>query len=209
MAVVGVAVSVGAERSLAKGYAQLVFAGANGHQTFVSGTEAQIDSLLSERRGATRPRGGYVRVFFVGPKQFPANSARYFPGVECLALDWPSPEGPCRGIGGRFRLVMLFTAKRGLTQFQHPPTRLSDLRYRGRNVRAIAGSVELALTGHGHPTSVRPQGCYALRARWKGPEAATHPTRLHLCTSGVLAGGEVYALKKGAWDWLRLNAGAP
>lgn len=209
LGVVGVAAMAGGESASAKGYSNVVFAGANGNRTFMSGTEAQIDSFLSERREVMRPRGGYFRVFFLGPNDFPANSARYFPDVDCLALDWPVPERTCRRIGSRFGLLVLFTAKRGLTQFRQPPTRLIGLRYHGRDVRAVRGSVELALAGPWHRTTSRTRGCYALSTRWRGPDAATSPKRVDVCVDGVIAGGRLYPLKSGAWDWLGTNIGGP
>lgn len=207
--VVGVGMMVAAESAAAKGFTEVVFVGANGNRTYVQGTEAEISTLLNERRDVLRPRGGYLDVFFVGPNHFPANPARYFPDVRCMALDWPEPGGECRRVGSRFGLMLLFIANRKLAQLREPPTRLIEVRHRGRDVRAIGGSIRLAFSGRSYRVDSRRQSCYRISARWQGPEAAARPERFELCADGVLAGGKLYPLKRGAWSWLGTNVGGP
>jgi hypothetical protein len=74
----------------AKGFTRVVLVGSDGRWLEVRAREPEIDGLLSRRGAAARPRGGYLRLFFVGPGDFPANPARYYPDSRCVALDWPT-----------------------------------------------------------------------------------------------------------------------
>jgi hypothetical protein len=78
---------------------RVVLVVADGRSVEVRGSEAEIDGLLSRRGSVKRIRGGYLRLFFVGPGDFPANPARYYPDQDCVALDWPGYETTCRGAG--------------------------------------------------------------------------------------------------------------
>jgi hypothetical protein len=191
----------------AKGFARAVLVGANGEWVDVRAAETTIDGLLS-RRGAQAPiRGGFLRLVFVGPGEFPANPARYYPAGRCVALDWPRYEITCRRISSR--LVRLLERAKRLSTFHRQPTVLARLTLDGgRAVPALATAVELALARSGRPTTP-PIGCYALSGRWSGPAAARRPARFHVCADGVQARGRLHLLGRGPWEWLRLNVGPP
>lgn len=82
----------------AKDFTRVVLIGSNGRSVEVRSRESVIDGLLSSRGSSARLRGGYLRLFFVGAGDFPANPARYYPDPECSALDWPAYETSCRRI---------------------------------------------------------------------------------------------------------------
>jgi hypothetical protein len=84
--VVGLALSVPASAP-GIGFTRVVLMSADGRSFEVRGTEAEIDGLLIRRGSLERIRGGYLRLFFLGPGDFPANAARYCPDLRSVALD--------------------------------------------------------------------------------------------------------------------------
>ena len=103
--VVGLALTLPGSAA-AKGFTRAVFVGSNGQWVEVHAKESVIDGLLSTRGTVERIRGGYVRLFFVGPGDFPANPARYYPERECVALDWPRYERSCARINPALRQLL-------------------------------------------------------------------------------------------------------
>jgi hypothetical protein len=192
----------------AKGFTRAVLVGSDGRSVEIHATESTIEGMLSERGTVARIRGGYVRLFFVGSGDFPADPARYYPAAECVALDWPSYETSCQRIDAT--LVRLLGTARRLPRFEAHPTTLASIKYHGRftglitTAAALKDPVELALDRTGRP-SRRASGCYAFSGRWQGPAAARRPTRFFLCAAGVYANHRVYPLRRGVWEWFQLN----
>jgi hypothetical protein len=192
----------------AKGFTRAVLIGANGRWVEVSARESVIDGLISSRGSVERIGGSYVRLFFVGPGDFPASPARYYPKAGCVALDWPRYETTCRRINTR--LVRLLRAAAALARFRVRPTVLATITYHGRLSGAISTAaalktpLELALDRTGRVTSP-PHHCYLFSGRWRGPEAGRRPPRLLLCAAGVYANHRLYPLRNGVWAWFRLN----
>jgi hypothetical protein len=192
----------------AKGFTRVVLVAADGRSLEVRGQESLIDGLLSRRGGLLDIRGGYLRLFFVGPGDFPTNPARYYPERRCVALDWPTYETACRRIGST--LVRLLRHSNALPRFRLRPTVLTRITYRGtltgaiRTAAALKDPVELALDRRSR-TSPRPHGCYAFTGRWQGPAAAARPRRFLLCAGGIYGAGRLYPLRRGVWEWFRLN----
>lgn len=193
----------------AKGFTRVVLVGSDGRSADVRAQESEIDGLLT-RRGALAPlRGGYLRLFFVGSGDFPANPARYYVKARCVALDWPTYETSCRRVS-RTLLRPAYV----LTPFRTAPTVLVRVTYLGnfrgqlRTAGALRGPVELALdrTGRRAP---QPRRCYPFTGRWRGPAAALRPRRFLLCAAGVYADRRLYPLRGGVWEWFQLNVGAP
>jgi hypothetical protein len=192
----------------AKGFTRTVLVGSNGHSVEVHAKESVIDGLLSARGSVERIRGGYVRLFFVGPRDFPANPARYYPEPECVALDWPTYERSCARINST--LVRLLRPARSLPRFDVRPTILASIKYKGQfsgmitTAAALKSPVELALdrTGRSAP---RPRRCYAFAGRWQGPTAAARPRRFLLCATGIYTNHRLHPLRRGVWEWFRLN----
>jgi hypothetical protein len=194
--------------SAAKGFIGAVLVGSNGRSVEIHAKESVIDGLLSTRGALERIRGGYVRLFFVGPGDFPASPARYYPQPECVALDWPTYEGRCAGINPT--LVRLLREARGLARFDVRPTLLGDVYYRGKlrgaitTAAALRDPIELAFDRIGRRAAL-PNRCYAFSGRWRGPAAAKRPRRFLLCAAGVYTDHRLYPLGRGVWEWFRLN----
>jgi hypothetical protein len=104
----------------AKGFTRTVLVGSNGRSAAIHARESVIDGLLSARGTLEAIRGGYVRLFFVGPGDFPANPARYYPDPECVALDRPTYERSCARINPT--LIRLLRPARSLPRLRHQPT---------------------------------------------------------------------------------------
>jgi hypothetical protein len=192
----------------AKGFTRVALVGSDGRWVDVQGSESVIDGLLSTRGTAERTRGGYVRLFFVGPGDFPASPGRYYPQPECVALDWPTYERSCARINPT--LVRLLRPARSLPRFRVRPTILASIKYHGKlsgmitTAAALETPVELALDRPGH-SAPRPSGCYAFSGRWRGPAAAGRPRSFLLCAAGIYAEHRLHPLRRGVWGWFRLN----
>lgn len=192
----------------AKGFTRTVLVGSNGRWVEAQAQESVIDSLLSTRGTVERIRGGYVRLFFAGPGDFPANPARYYPEPECVALDWPTYERTCARINST--LVRLLRPARSLPRFNMRPTVLAKMTDHGRfsgmitTAGALKSPVELAVDRAGRSAPL-PRGCYAFSGQWQGPGAAERPRRFLLCAAGIYANHRLYPLQRGVWEWFRLN----
>jgi len=194
----------------AKTLNRAVLVGADGRWVRITSTAADFEDLArdpsSERQ---RVKGGFLRLYYVGPGDFPANRAPYYPGQRCIALDWPSYERSCRAV--RQELIPLFERSHPLPRFTVRPTVLTRLRLtytsasvRTRGLYGLTGAIELALSRNGVAIA-RPSGCYALTGAWDGPAATLRPKRLSLCRGGVYANGHLHALNRGVWVWFGLN----
>jgi hypothetical protein len=196
----------------AKGFTRVVLVAADGRSIEVRGKESEIDAMLSRRGTLGEARGGYVRLFFVGPGDFPANPGRYYPALRCVALDWPSYETSCGSVNAA--AARLLRPANGLSRFWNRPTVLARITYRGdfpgllKTADALKDPVELAVDRRGRP-SPHLVGCYTFTGRWEGPAAAARPRRFALCPAGIYARGVVYPLRRGVWEWFNLNVGAP
>jgi hypothetical protein len=197
--------------SPAKGFTRVALVGSESRWVEVRAQESVIDGLLSRRGSLATPRGGYLRLFFVGPGDFPANPARYYPDTRCVSLDWPAYEKSCRRISPT--LHRLLRPARGLARFRTRPTVLVRLTHFG-TIRPwtfaalLKSPVELALSRAGR-AAPKPRSCYRFAGRWQGPAREDRPRRFLLCREGVYAADRVYPLGRGVWDWFRLNAGPP
>ena len=192
----------------AKGFTRVVLIGSDRRSVEVRAWESVIDGLLSARGASKRIRGGYLRLFFVGPGGFPANPARYYPTPECSALDWPKYETSCGRITAT--LVRLLRPARALPRFAMRPTVLQSIAYHGlfsgaiTTADALRDPVEMALDRKGRQAP-KPRGCYSFSGRWRGPAAADRPRSFLLCAAGVYADDRIYPLRRGVWEWFRLN----
>ena len=103
----------------AKGFTRAILVGSDGRWVEIHAQELTIDGLLSTRGSVEPIRGGYVRLFFVGPGDFPVSPGRYYPEPECVALDWPTYERSCRRINPA--LVRMLRPARSLPRFRCTP----------------------------------------------------------------------------------------
>ncbi len=196
----------------AKGFQKVVLVASDGRSVEVQAREPVIDRLLSRRGAVQRIRGGYLRLFFVGPGEFPANPARYYPALRCVALDWPAYETSCRHVDAA--VSRLLVRGHALARFRVPPTVLARVTYSGpfprllKTAQALTSPLELALDRRGRPAR-EPRACYPLSGRWRGPAASLRSRLLLLCAQGVYADHRLYSLCRGVWEWFRLNVGSP
>lgn len=195
-----------------EGFSRVMLVGSDGRSVDVRARESEIDGLLSRRGSAVPFRGGYMRLFFVGPGEFPANPARYYPDQRCVALDWPTFEGSCGRVSPA--AVRLLRRAGRLARFRDRPTVLASVTYLGRfpgllkTAAALKGPVELALDRTARAAR-QPQRCYSFTGGWRGPAAALRPRRFLLCPQGVYANQRLYPLGRGVWAWFELNVGPP
>jgi hypothetical protein len=196
----------------AKGFQRVVLIASDGRSVGVRTNEPASDGLLNRRGAVQGVRGGYLRLFFVGPADFPANPARYYPDLRCVALDWPTYEASCRRVDTT--VVRLLRPAHTLSRFRVRPTVLVRVTYLGtfpgllETAAALKGPVELALDRRGR-TASQPPRCFALTGRWRGPAAGLRPARFLLCPDGVYADRRLYPLRRGVCEWFRLNVGPP
>ena len=192
----------------AKGYSGVVLVGLDGRSTEIGGNDRELDQWIDWSAEPRAAAGGYLRLFFVVPGDFPANPARYYPRADCVALDWPSYEVTCHPL--QSAVSSLFRRSRHLPRFLARPTVPARITYLGkfsgqlRTAAALAGPVELALDRKGHSQSL-PPSCYEFRAVWAGPAATRRPRQFRLCRSGVYANGVLHPLPRGVWAWFDLN----
>ena len=202
------AVALSPGSAAAKGFTRVVLVGSEGRSVELQAKESVIDGLLSSRGSVARIRGGYVRLFFVGPADFPANPARYYPDRECVALDWPTYETTCARIEPI--LVRLLRPARALLRFDVGPTVLASITYHGRltgpitTAAALKRPLELAFDRIGRPAPI-PNRCYGFSGQWQGPAAVRRPRRFLLCAGGLYANHRLYSIRRGVWEWFRLN----
>jgi hypothetical protein len=192
-----------------KGFTRVVLVASDGRSVEVRGSERELDGLLSRRGSLERIRGAYLRLFFVGGGDFPANAARFYPDPNCVALDWPTYETSCRAIDAA--VADLLQPATTLPRFRRPPTVLERIDYGGQGSRRVAvlrTPVELALNRIGR-AAPKPRSCYPLSGSWRGPRAALRPRKFLLCPRGVYAAGRLYPLGHGVWAWFQLNMGPP
>ena len=186
----------------AKGFTRATLVGSDGRWVDVQASESTIDGLLTARGTGERIHGGYVRLFFVGPGDFPAAPGRYYPEPECVALDWPTYERSCARINPT--LVRLLRPARSLPRFRARPTILASIEYHGHfsgmitTAAALKDPVELALDRLGH-SAPRPSRCYGFSGRWRGAAAARRPRRFLLCAAGIYA--DDHRRERGRVSW--------
>lgn len=194
----------------AKGFTRAVLVSRDGSSIEVRSSESRIDGLWADRRAAAPARGGYLRLFFVGPGEFPANPARFYPDVPRVALDLPAYEVSCRRIDAA--VVHLLRGARTFPRFHRRPTLLERVIYGGPFPAAPAfeatlkAPLELALDRRGR-VAPQPRGCYRLSGRWRGPAVKLRPRRFLLCPTGVYVAGRLHPLGRGVWAFFRLNSG--
>jgi hypothetical protein len=195
----------------AKGFNRVVVIGADHRSVELRGSESVLG--WADSTPGRRLRGGYLRLFYIGPGDFPANPARYYPETGCIALDWPTFETTCRPASTRQKRLLSRT--RGLPLFREPPTHVSRIGYLGskdafsgqlKGPGALKDPIELALDRTSR-AAAKPRHCFAFRVTWRGPQSAERPRRLFLCASGVYTQGRIHPLRSGVWRWFALNTG--
>jgi len=192
----------------AKDFASLVVVGADGHSVELRPQPTVIDGLFAGRVSAP-PRGGYLRVYPLGPSGFVGAPGRFYPRTAAVCLSWrqAAPPRGCR------------RARRPLLDALAQAESLAEFRGVGTAVRELAGvltrpplvpnlrvAVELAfdrsrLARRASP----PRRCLRFLASWRGPLARARPRDICLSARGVYAGGRLYPLGAEPWRLAWLN----
>ncbi len=192
----------------AKGFTRVDVVGSDGRWIEVHGQESVIGGYGDV--SSVRATGAYLRLFFVGPGDFPANPARYYPALGCIT-DWLAPRS-CRAISRP--LARLLRATRALPRFNEPPTVLARIAYLGsrraflgalKTPLALADEVDLAVDRTPTTNVAPPQRCFPFSGSWHGPRASVRPRRFWLCPTGIYSHGTLYRLERGVWEWFALN----
>ena len=156
-------------------------------------------SVYNVRPKATRPRGGYVRIYPLQRGGFPAIPGRFYPATRALCFGWDQALAPtsCGRLGPPQRLL---AASRRVRLFDSRPTVLTSLKPRGSDNQSLLTALELTFDRYRSARSARrPAPCLPFVATWRGPQAARRPTRVCVSRRGVYARGRLYPAGPAVW----------
>jgi hypothetical protein len=188
----------------AKGVTTLVVVGAGGRSTTIE-PERAVLSVLFYNPGSVyrvkprpaKPRGGYVRIYPLGPGGFPAIPGRFYPATGALCFSWNQGAAPssCGRLG---RPRHLLAASRRLARFRGRPTVLTVLRPSG--TANLVAALRLAFDRYrASRPAHRPERCLPFVAGWAGPRAARRPSHICVFRRGVYSGGRIYPAGGAIW----------
>ncbi len=188
----------------AKGVATLVVVGSDGRSIRIQPELPVLavmlyhrESVYNRRPEPATPRGGYVKIYLLGPGGFPAIPGRFYPATRALCFSWNQAVVPdsCGRLGPRRRLL---AASQRLTLFHGRPTTLTTLRPGGTD--NLATALELAFDRYRASRSARrPSRCLPFVAGWHGPQAARRPSQICVSPGGVYARGRLYPAGPTTW----------
>jgi hypothetical protein len=147
-------------------------------------------------KGATA-RGGYVKLYPVGPGGFPAIPGRFYPTTRALCFSWNQASTPstCGRLGVPRHLL---AASRRVALFRARLTVLATLRP-GATVNLVA-ALQLAFDRYrASRLGSRPGRCLPFFATWSGPRAAQRPSHICVWRRGVYAQGRIYPAGRAIW----------
>ena len=188
----------------AKDVAALAVVGSDGRSITIEPERAVLGVMLyhpasvyNVRPRPTRPRGGYVKLYPLGPGGFPAIPGRFYPLTGALCFSWNQAVVPdsCGRLGPPRRLL---TVSRRLQPFHGRPTVLTLLRP-GGTVNLVA-ALQLAFDRYRASRSAeRPARCLPFVVGWSGPRSAQRPSRLCVSRRGMYAQGRLYPAGRALW----------
>lgn len=182
----------------AKEFTTLVLTGARGDSVQLGPAPAVFHGLFSSRERVPA-RGGFVRVYVLGPDGLPGVPGRFYPATRALCLDWRRARPPldCRRPHGRTASALARGA--ALALFRGAPPTLRRLERRGRPVSLtnLLVAVELAFDrGRLARREPTPSSAVRFSAAWRDGE---RPRDLCIGPRGVYAGGRLYPLGPAAF----------
>jgi hypothetical protein len=194
----------------AKEFAGLVIVGADGSSLERRPGATVIDDLFRANARA-RPRGGYLRLYPLGPTGHVGVPGRFYPrtGAVCLAWNQAVPPRNCYRAGPRLTRVLA----RGLPTrrfFGRGPTlaRLTSPGVTAPVVSQLRVAVELAFDRHRLARrGPSPVDCVHFTASWRDETAVPRPRRFCLALDGVHTGGRVYPLGPAPYRLAAWNRG--
>lgn len=190
----------------AKQVTKVLVVGANGRSANLGSGWAVLGDLRPESvaNPVSPPHGSYLLVYPLMEEGLPMEPGRYYPRAGVACWSWSSETGDCFRIA---RSPKTWERTRSLTRFVSEQTRLRSLTHQGTRYPVPSNysvAIELALLRTRAARPVSALSCtWRLRARWRGPAAATRPTSLCLRGNGVSTGVRLYPMSRGVAAMLR------
>jgi hypothetical protein len=189
----------------AKDVASIVVVGSDGRSIEIGPERAVLAVMLyhpasvyNVRPKLAKPRGGYVRIYPLGPRGLPAIPGRFYPATRALCFGWNQALAP-RSCGRGERPRRLLTASRRLAHFHGRSTILAVLDPGGS--ANLFTALELAFDRYRSARKApRPAQCLPFVATWFGARAAQRPRRICVSRRGIYAGGWLYPAGASAWS---------
>jgi hypothetical protein len=180
-----IATPVGSGKSLEK----IVAVGAHGASTEITGLDF---GAWAESPARVSPKGRFVLLYPLMDGNVPAMPGRYYPSLHviCFSAD--------RLFAGRcyWPPAPLESGLTGIPTVARPPAIVKRLFVGGKKRNdwsSGAIAIELAFNRPALAKAApRPHHCRAVRVVWRGSAAASRPTRLLACSSGIWAAGKLY-----------------
>lgn len=154
-------------------------------------------SVFDIRPRLTQPRGGWVRIYPLGPGGFPAMPGRFYPATGALCFSWNQLSEPanCARLGTPHRLLAVANRAR---LFHGRSTAITSV-LGARDVNLVA-AIQLAFDRYrARRTSHPPAKCLSFTIVWSGPKASRHPSRICISRHGVHARGVLYRGNPALW----------
>ena len=194
----------------AKDVEAIVIVGSDGRSAVVRAERTVLAVMLYHPASVYRvrphraaPRGGYVRIYPLGPGGMPAVPGRFYPATGALCFSWNQAVAP-RGCGRLGKPRRLLAASRRVAAFRGRPTWIRSLEPGG--TANLFAAIELAFDRYGlaRPAK-RPAQCLQFTAMWSGARVARRPSRLCVSRRGIFAGSRLYRAVPATW-WLALQS---
>jgi hypothetical protein len=189
-----------------KEFATLVVVGADGRSTASSPGPASLERLFD---GPTTKevRGGYVRVYRLGPTGHVGLPGRFYPATGALCVSWNQAAAPRTCHTPPADLLGLLRSQ-NLTLFRGVGATLATLtspRVRPPVVTQLRVAFEFAFDRSRLARRVpTPTRCLAFSGTWRGT-SGVRARRFCLSRQGVHAGGFLYPLGIEPWQLAYLN----
>src|SRR5256885_6102991 len=188
----------------AKGVTALAVVGADGRSSTIEPERAVLSvmfynpaSVYHVKPKPATPRGGYVRIYPLGPGGFPAIPGRFYPATGALCFSWNQGAAPnsCGRLGVPRHLL---ATSRRLARFRSRPTVLTVLR--PGSTGNLVAALQLAFDRYrASRPAHRPERCLPFVAGWAGPRAARRPSHICVFRWGVYSRGRIYPADRAIW----------
>lgn len=190
----------------AKEFAVVVIVGDDGRSITRRSEPTALDQLFD---GPTTDevRGGYVRVYRLGPTGHVGLPGRFYPATGALCVSWDQAAAPRSCHKPRTALGLVRPGDLALFRRAGPTLAvLASPGVRPRIVTQLRVAFEFAFDrSHLARRAPRPGRCLPFSATWRGTRAGARSRRFCLSRRGVYAGGLLYPLGIEPWRLAYLN----
>jgi hypothetical protein len=195
--------AIAPSHAAAKGVTALVVVGADGRSSKIEPERAVLSvmfyspvSVYHVKPKPATPRGGYVKIYPLGPGGLPAIPGRFYPSTRALCFSWN--QRVAAGSCGRLGLPRhLLATPRRLVRFRTRPTVLT---LQPRGTVNFSAALQLAFDRYlASRPAHRPERCLPFVAGWAGPRAAQRPSHICVFRQGVYARGRTYPAGRAIW----------